>query len=156
MKKKILFLLLLAIMMVLAPMTVFAKGSKNPYKDVTRKKVDSQSYDAISYIKRFDGWRGLLKKGKFYPNKYMTRREFLIVLHNLYGDKVTVTMADLREANSKITSKFVCDRMVTLSKALGYPIKWAGTKAKMKRKDVARYIKIFATYNKAFTPKAPK
>lgn len=149
MKKKAL-LLMVVLMLLAMPMTAFAK---NPYKDVTRKKVDSQSYTAISYIKKYDGWRGIAKKGKLRPNKAITRREFLIVLHNLYGNKVTATMADVLSANSKITSKFACDRMVALSKVLKYPITWNGTKAKLKRKDAARYIYIFATFNSAFTPK---
>ena len=151
MKKRIIGFVLMMILVTMFSTIAFA-GSKNPYKDVTRKKVDSQSITAISYIKRFDGWKGLIKKGKFYPNKVMTRREFLIVLHNLYGDKVTVTIADLRGANDKITSKFVCDRMVALARRLNYPIKWNGTKAKMKRKDVARYIYTFATFNSALKP----
>ena len=143
-------LFLLTLMMCMGSVT-FAK-SKSPYKDVTRKKVDAQSYDAIVYIKNCDGWRGLVKKGKFYPNKAITRREFLVVLHNLYGDKVPYTMDDIRNANAKITSKYACDRMVALSKVLGYSIRWDGNKTKLKRKDVARYVKIFATFNKAFTP----
>ena len=149
---KIKILLFAAMMTMIMSMSALA-ASKAPYKDVTRKKVDTQSYTAISYIKKFDGWRGLVKKGKLCPNRYVTRREFLIILHNLYGDKVTATMADVRGANDKVTSKFACDRMVALAKVLKYPIKWNGTKAKLKRKDVARYIYIFATYNSAFTPK---
>lgn len=149
-KKRQIFMLSLIVLLLVMPMTAFAK---NPYKDVTRKKVDAQSFKAISYIKEYNGWRGIAKKGKLSPNKFMTRREFLIVLHNLYGDKVTATMADVRSANSKITSKFVCDRMVALAKVLKYPIKWTGTKAKLRRKDVARYIHIFATFNSAFKPK---
>ena len=152
MKKRIGFVVLMLILLTTFSTITFA-GSKNPYKDVTKKKVDSQSFTAISYIKRFDGWRGIAKKGRLYPNKTMTRREFLIVLHNLYGDKVTVTMADLRGASDKITSKFACDRMVALAKVLKYPIKWTGTKAKLKRKDAARYIYTFATFNSAFKPK---
>lgn len=145
--KKLLTLIFMVMMM---STTVLAK---NPYKDVTRKKVDAQSYTAISYIKRFDGWRGIAKKNKLSPNKYMTRREFLIVLHNLYGDKVTASMADVRSANSKITSKYACDRMVALSKTLKYPLRWGGTKTKLKRKDAARYVYIFATFNSALAPK---
>ena len=151
MSKKKRFFLLLVLLLLAMPVTAFA--AKNPYKDVTRKKVDAQSFKAISYIKEYNGWRGIAKKGKLSPNKFMTRREFLIVLHNLYGDKVTATMADVRSANSKITSKFVCDRMVALAKVLKYPIKWTGTKAKLRRKDVARYIHVFATFNSAFKPK---
>lgn len=149
-KKKGLFLLFIMIMVMLAPTTVFAK---NPYKDVTKKKVDKESYKAIVYLKEHGGWNGIAKKGKLSPNKYVTRRDYLIILHNLYGDKVTATMADLRAANQKVTSKFACDRMVLLAKKLNYPIKWNGNKSKLRRKDVARYIYIFATFNKALTPK---
>ena len=153
MRKKSAFLLTFAMFVLLMmPMAVSAKSS-NPYKDVTLRTVDKQSFTAISYVKKLNGWKGLITKGKLSPNKYMTRREFLIVLHNLYGSKVAVTMADVRGANNRITSKFVCDRMVVLSKALKYPIRWTGTKAKMKRKDVARYIYIFATFNSALKPK---
>ena len=153
MKKRSFVVFFLLLMMAFMPMTASAKGAKSPYKDVTRKRVDAQSIDAISYIKSYDGWRGLIRKGRFYPNRYMTRREFLIVLHNLYGDRITATMDDVRHANDKVTSKFACDRMVALSKALGSPIRWNGTKDKLRRKDVARYIKIFAVFKPAFTPK---
>ena len=148
--KRVLFVVVM--LLALAPATVFA-GTKNPYKDVTRKKVDAQSYKTIVYIKEHGGWRGIAKKNKLYPNKAVTRRDYLIILHNLYGDKVTATMADLRGANDKVTSKFACDRMVVLAKKLNYPIKWNGNKSKLKRKDVARYIYIFATFNSALAPK---
>ena len=51
---------------------------------------------------------------------------------------------DMQNANTGINSKFVCDRMIVLSIVLGYPIKeWKGTNMIMRRKDLARYIKIF-------------
>ena len=150
---RFLFMLLLIAIMAATPTTVLAKGSKGPFKDVTRKKVDSESYSAIVYIAKYDGFVGVAKKNRLYPNRYMTRRDFLIVLSNLYGDKVSVSMADLRAANGKVTSKYACDRMVELSRKLGYPIRWNGNKTKLKRKDVARYIKIFATYNPALAPR---
>ena len=153
MKKRNFFVVVAVLVFVLMFSTAALAKSKRPFKDVTRKKVDAQSYDAIVYINNFGGWRGLTKKGKFYPNKAITRREFLIVLQNLYGDKIDTSMQDVRYANSKITSKFACDRMVVLSKKLGYPIRWNGNKSRLKRKDAARYIKIFATFHKALTPK---
>ena len=153
MKNRKIFVVVLVLFVLMFSTTAFAR-SKGPFKDVTRKKVDAQSYDAIVYINNFGGWRGLTKKGKLYPNKAITRREFLMILHNLYGDKIDISMQDVRYANSKITSKFACDRMVALSKKLGYPLRWDGNKSKLKRKDAARYIKIFATFNKALTPKS--
>ena len=151
--KKVCMLLFVVIMISLMPATTFAKGSsKKIYKDVTLKKVDRQSYDAIGYIKKFNGWKGLIKKNKFKPNKFMTRREFLVTLHNLYGRKVTAGIDDLIHADSVVTSNYCCQKMVQLSKNLGYEITWNGYKNKMRRKDVARYIKIFATFNQKLAP----
>ena len=83
----------------------------------------------------------------------MTRREFLIVLHNLYGDAVSANIGDVVAANAKVTSEFVCNRFVALSQALNFKIKWSGYKNKMTRKDVARYIVLFASYNAALAPR---
>lgn len=151
MKKMISAMLLVVVILTMMPMQVFAGG--NPYRDVTTRKVDTNSYSAIVYVKDYNGWKGLTKKGKLYPNRYMTRREFLKVLHNLYGDKVPATIIDVLCANGKITASYVCNKLAELSKVLGYPIKWNGTSMKMRRTDVARYIKIFATYNSALKPR---
>lgn len=151
MKKIFATLLLVVMILSVAPMSAFAKGAK-VYKDVTLSKVDRQSYDAIAYVKKFGGWKSLIKKNKFKPNKFMTRREFLVVLHNLYGRKVTAEIDDIIHANSVVTSNYCCQKMVALSKNLGYEITWNGYKAKMRRKDVARYIKIFATFHQKLAP----
>ena len=58
-------------------------AATNPYKDVTTKKVDRASYDAIVYVKKYNGFRGVVTSTKFYPNRYMTRRELVMILHNL-------------------------------------------------------------------------
>ena len=133
--------------------SVAAMAAKDPYKDVTKKKVDVQSYNAICYVKQHSGWRGISKKGKLRPNKFITRREFMVILYNFYGDRVPATVLDVKSANTGISSQFVCTKCVELSKILGYPIKWKGTNQRMTRKDVARYVKIFATYNAKFAPR---
>lgn len=153
MKKRLISLLVVVVIVLsLVPMSAFAGPRVLPYKDVG-KKVDSQSSEAISFIKRYNGWRGLIKKGKFYPNKYMTRGEFLRVLYYLYGKKVYADIDDVVNFNAIVTSSFCCERMVKLSKALGYPISWKGYKTRMKRKDVARYIMIFAKFNPKLMPR---
>ena len=153
MKKVTRIIMLLAVLtFMLMPATAFAK-SNNPYKDVTHKTVDATSYDAIVYIKQHHGWSGIARKGRLHPNRTITRRQFLMILHNLYGDKVTAGIWDVRAANSKITINWACQRMVELAKALGLTITWNGANTVMKIKDAARYIRIFATYNPAFTPK---
>ena len=151
MKKMVSLLLLVVFVLSLAPMTTFAGPRVLPYKDVVR--IDKQSSEAISFVKRHNGWKGLIKKGRFRPNKYMTRREFLVCLHNLYGEIVTADMSDVLLANKPVTSEFVCERLAKLSKPLGFPITWSGYKKKMKRKEVARYIMIFATFNPSLMPR---
>lgn len=148
--RKVVVVIVALVMILMAPTQVLA--ASNPYKDVTRKTVDSDSYNAISYVKSHKGFRDIAGT-KFYPNRKVTRREFILILHNMYGDKMTCTMDDLRYASRTITSKFACDRMVALSKKLGYPIKWAGNSQTLRRKDVARYVKIFATFNKRLAPR---
>lgn len=152
MKKLVSLLLVVIVILTIAPAQVLA--ASNPYNDVTKRSVDDGSYTAIAYVKQHHGWDGgLIKKRRFYPNKYMTRREFILALYNLYGDKIPVTVSDVINANTIVTSSYVCSKCVALSKILKYTIKWTGNGMKMKRKDVARYLKIFATYNSAFKPR---
>lgn len=153
-KRVLALLLVVCLAMSLMPMMAMAKGKKSGvvYKDVTLKKVDAQSYAAIEYVKAHGGWSGIAHKGKLRPNKAVTRQEMLRVLDNMYPDKVPVSIIDFRLWYKKVTSQEVCDKMVELSAALGYKIQWTGNTAKMKRKDLARYIKIFATYNAKLAP----
>ena len=152
MKKILSLLLVVIVVLTMAPAQVLA--ASNPYKDVTKRSVDEGSYTAIVYVKRHHGWSGgIIKKKRFFPNKYMTRQEFMLALYNLYGEKVPATVSDVIYANTVVTSAFVCSKCVALSSVLKYPIKWSGNGMKMKRKDVARYLKIFATYNSAFKPR---
>ena len=86
------FILLFVVAMIVAvmPMTALAKGkkkAKGPYRDVTTKTVDAKSYEGICHVKAEGGWRGIAKNGKLYPNKIVTRREFVMVL-KICGDTV--------------------------------------------------------------------
>lgn len=158
MKKMRRFLLLVVICLVaMVPMVAFAKPKSNKagriYKDVTARTVDAKSLEGIAFVKGYNGWEGLIRKGRFFPNKFMTRREFLTVLHKLYGGYVTADINDVLNANEMVTSDYCCQKMVAMSENLGYKITWSGANAKMRRKDVARYIKIFATYNGALMPR---
>lgn len=152
MKKKKTVILLMMVLVIVLAMPMQAYAASNPYRDVTRKTVDSDSYNAIVYVKKHGGFSGIASR-RFRPSKKITRREFIMILHNLYGDKVTCTMSDLRNANGQITSSFACNRMVELSKKLGYPIKWSGNSSTLRRMDAARYVRIFATFNRRFAPR---
>ena len=156
MKKTRNFVMLLVVCLLLIgmlPTVAFAKGSPRPYKDVSSRNVDAKSLDAIIYVKNYGGWTGIAKRGRFYPNRPMTRYEFLVVLHNLYGGYVTADIGDMLNARTIVTANYCCQKMASMSKALGYGITWTGDASKMKRKDVARYIKIFATFNPKLAPR---
>lgn len=157
--KKVVFMLLVVCLIALMPTVAFAKPKKAKskaskiYKDVSTKRIDAKSYEAIGYVKQHGGWAGLIRKGKFYPNRYMTRRDFLVTLHNLYGGRVYANIEDIVLSGQIVTSDFVCQRMVAMSEGLGYKITWQGNGDKMRRKDVARYIKIFATFHPKLAPR---
>ena len=156
-------LLVVCLVMALVPANMaFAKGKSKKakiakvYKDVDAKmyRRDPKSYEAIKFVKSHNGWRGLIKKNRFNPNMEMNQLEVMMVLYNLYGigalrDNANATW----DGDTPATAQFVCDRMVAMSKNLGYKITWQGSGGAMKRKDVARYIKIFATYHPSLMPR---
>ena len=147
---RIVIMLVVATMML--PTVAFAKGHI-PYKDVTRRKVDAKSYTAIVFVKEHHGWVDIARKGRLKPNKTLTYQDLITVLDDLYPGKLPVSMDDLRNWRKKADSVVVCNKLAELSAALGYKISWSGVKSsKMKRKDLARYIMIFATYNPALMP----
>ena len=147
-----------------------AGKTANPYPDVTVKTVGKYAWNAIKFVKAHGGYKGvvsgtryvkqkngLYKKvvGKFYPKKIVTKREFVYVLANLYGDKkVAVSAADMKSANKPATEKWARSKMVATAKKLGYPIKWGGGKnTKLTRASAANYLYVFATYNAKLMPK---
>lgn len=144
-------------------------ASTNPYPDVTIKKVGKSAWSAVKFVKAKGGYKGIIKGtyykktknglykkvvGKFSPAKKITKREFILVLGNLYGSKkVPVSYADFKSANSVATGKWACAKMVSIAKKLGVKIKWNGTNVKLNRAAAASYISVFAHYDKAFMPK---
>ena len=99
--------LMLAIVLIVGSVPVEAsalskkKASKAPYTDVTVKKVGKDTYGAVKYLKQHGAFKGVIKGKKFYPNKVITRQEFILMLANLYGDDVVpVTAADIRYKNT--------------------------------------------------------
>ena len=152
--------------------TVTTAGkAKNPYPDVTVKTVGKYAYNAIKFVKAHGGYKGvvsgtkyvkqkngLYKKvtGKFYPKKTVTKREFVYVLANLYGNKkVSVSTDDMKNANKPATEKWARAKMVATAKKLGYPIKWGGGKStKLTRASAANYLYVFGNFNKKLTPTA--
>ncbi len=151
--------------------TVTTAGeAKNPYPDVTVKTVGKYAYNSIKFVKAHGGYKGVIPNAryvrqpnglykyvaaKFHPKKTVSKREFVYVLSNLYGNKkVSVSVADMKNANKPATEKWARAKMVTTAKKLGYPIKWDGGKStKLTRASAANYLYVFAIYNSKLMPK---
>ncbi len=144
-----LFLVVFLVMVVLGNMTtVFAAAG---YKDVNRKTIDKRSINSIKTIRKAGGFKGAIKGKKFYPNKKMTRRQYLRILKNLYPGKVTVTKNDRKKAKRYVTEKYVTAKMIKIAKSYGISIAWNGSKKKkLSRASVANYIVSFAEFDSAF------
>lgn len=151
-KNKVIPIFLSVILILCSTVGVFAAS---PYKDVTKKSVGKNAYSAVTYIKAHHGYKHVVKGSKFNPNKKMTRREFLMVLGNLYGyRKVPVSLNDIRYANSAVTEAYACKKMVGLAKkGFGMTITWNGGKKKLSRALASQYVKSLIDFDKAFVPK---
>ena len=146
--KKMVTLTMVTVVLVTAfSVNAFAASS---YKDVTKKKVGNTAYTAITYLEKHQGYKNVISGNKFQPDKKITRREFLLVLRNLYGSKVvTVTNNDLKNMNKTVTAKYACDKMVAVAKNAGVKIKWEGSsKTILTRASASTYIKIFIDFSK--------
>ena len=145
--KRILVLLISVVMVLGMTSTVFAAAG---YKDVNKKTIDAKSIESIKKVKKAGGFKGVFEGKKFRPNKKMTRRQYLMVLDNLYPGKVTVTMGDIKKANKPVTENYVTSKMVKVAENFGMTISWKGGKKKLSRASVANYIVSFAEFDSAF------
>lgn len=127
-------------------------GNGMYFRDVSRARLSADDYAAIAYIDTYRGWRGLTRRNRLYPYRFMTRREVVRLLRNLYPDDVKITKEDSYYGRQFITSQWLCARLSQLAEDLGCPIEWYGYSSQMRRKDVARYIKMFAGFDPAFEP----
>ena len=151
-RSKLISVFLAVVLVLCSTVGVFAAS---PYKDVTKKSVGKNAYTAVTYIKAHHGYNHVIKGSKFKPNKKMTRRDFLMVLGNLYGySKVPVSLKDIRYANSAVTEAYACEKMVALAeKGFGMSITWDGGKKKLSRALASQYIKSLIDFDEAFVPK---
>lgn len=151
-KKRIVAVLIAALMVFVIPSAAFA--ASNPYSDVTKKSVGKDAYNAITYIKAHKGYVDVISGKKFSPKKKITRKEFLIMLGNFYGDsRVPVTMSDVRKANKKVTAKWACEKMCQVAEhAFGMSIQWEGDNKTLTRASASQYLKVFVDFDPAFRP----
>ena len=154
--KKVTRIISIALMVALMlPMSVSAKSL--PYKDCGKKKVGKNARQAITYVYKHKGYSGIVsrKAKRLKPFKKITRREFLMMLSNFYGDdKVPVDTSDILKMNKKATAKWACQKMVGVAKkGYGMTITWEGNNQVLTRALACQYLKIFADFDPAFKPR---
>ena len=128
-----------------------------PYRDVTKKNVGKGAYKAITYVYKHKGYSGIVAKKakKFNPRKKVTRKEYLTMLTNFYGEnKVPITMADVRNGNKVATAKWACNKMVGVAKkGYGMTITWKGNNQTLTRALASQYLYVFSQFDPAFRPR---
>ena len=135
--------IVLLIIGVISVNTVAFATTSYPYRDVNPRTIDRASIKSISFLKKEGAFKGVFSK-KFHPNKTMTRRQFLMIIDNLYPGKVSVRMADIRRANKPVTERYVTKKLVGVADKLDHPIEWDGGSKKLSRATVANYVVNFA------------
>ncbi len=153
-KKIVTLLILTAIVSTTIVVPTFAAGGR-PYFDITKSGVGTYDYKAIKYIKKHHGFDGVIKGNVFYSRKYITRKEFLKILRNLYGKKyVPITATDRKKYKKTITNKWIFKKLATVADRLGVEYeKDARIKTKAHRADAAAFIMQFCSYSKKLRPK---
>lgn len=150
--KRILAILIAMLIVITIPVSVFA--ASNPYSDVTKKSVGKDAYNAIVYVKAHKGYTDVVSGKKFHPKQKITRREFLTMLGNFYGDdKIPVSMTDVRKGNKTITAKWACDKMCQVAEyGFGMSIQWEGNNKTLTRASASQYLRVFSEFDTAFRP----
>ena len=114
------------------------KKSERYFSDV--KKSTAYRKD-IEWLAQRGAFKSIAKQGKkFKPTAVITRRQFGIILNNLYGDRITLT---IKSPNSKVTQKFASETLSKVSEQLGCHVDWNGgaPKAKVTRGTAAFLIR---------------
>ena len=110
--------------------------SERYFSDVKNK---SHYRSEVEWLAKYGAFKSIAKKGgKFKPNQVITRKQVAIILNNLYGDRIDLTVKD---PNKKATQKFVTTILTTTSKQLGHKVTWSGgaPKAKVTRAKACHY-----------------
>ena len=91
---------------------VVSAKSKRPYKDVKKKEVGDINYKAIKELKGFGTYVGdnKIKKRKFHPFSYLTKKQWMGWMIHTYGEKVVfVDSGDM--TNDAATLGFIKKKM---------------------------------------------
>ena len=143
-KKGVLGKLLVGILVGVLVMGCFSSIAQAKTKTVVFKDVTTKTeYQAsIKYLYDNGAYVGIAEKGKkFKPNAIMTRREFVKTLRNLYGSRISIKTP---KKNVKLTQSYATETLCSVSKQLGYKVRWSGgaPKATVTRAKAAYYVRL--------------
>ena len=157
------FALVIGVVGVTPPIKAEAKVTYEDSSDQSSNKKKEQKYfsdvdksqtykSQIEWLAKKGAFKGIAKKGKkFQPEKVLTRKEVGMILDNLYGDRIDIT---IKNPKAKATQKYVTTMMTTVSDQLGYRVKWSGgaPKAQVTRAKFAYYLRSMIKYSKKLNP----
>ena len=125
------------------------KKSERYFSDVSK----SYEYRAqIEWLAKKGAYKGIAKKGKkFKPEAVLTRKQLGMILDNLYGDRINITIKDPKK---KVTQKYATKMLTSVSKQLGYTVTWSGgaPKAQVTRAKFSYYLRSMIKYDKKLEP----
>lgn len=98
-----------------------ATKKKAPYKDIILKyTVCNMEYRDICWLKKHHAFDGVIKGKYFYPNKYMTKKQFLKMCINIFGKKhVPVTKSDKKNYKKTFSTAWAIKKLNAIEKKQG-------------------------------------
>ena len=118
--------------------TSSSKKSGKYFSDVKSK---TEYCKQIEWLAKKGAYAGIAKKGgKFQPTCTITRKQFGMILNNLYGDRINLKITN---SSAGATQKFVTSTLTEVTKQLGYKVTWNGgaPKAKVSRANASHYLR---------------
>lgn len=155
--------LMIGVIGIAPPIQAQAKVTYEDSSDQSSNKKKEQRYfsdvkksytyrSQIEWLAKKGAYKGIAKKGKkFQPEKVLTRKEVGMILDNLYGDRINITIKDPKK---KATQKYVTQMLTTVSDQLGYRVKWSGgaPTAQVTRAKFSYYLRTMIKYSKKLNP----
>ena len=131
-------LLVFALLFSIVPSIPASAASKRYFSDV---KKSYEYREEIEWLANHSAYKGIAKKnGKFQPEKVLTRKELGKILTNLYGKRAKIT---IKNPSYKVTQKYMTSLLASVSKKLGYKVKFENNapKTQITRAKAAYYIR---------------
>ena len=137
----------------ITPVTAYAKVTyANSSKSGSKKnkteryfsdvKAKTQYREDLVWLAKKGAFKSIAKQGKkFKPRNIITRKQLAMILDNLYGDRIDITIKDPKK---KVDQGYMTNLLTEVSKQLGYRVSWNGgtPKARVTRAAACYYIRL--------------